>query len=288
MPELPEVEIVCRGLNNRLPGRTISSVEVLREKSYQIDTHSSNQFVVGSKVLGVRRRAKIIIIDLSSKHSLLVHLKMTGQMVYRADDDNFGAGHPNDSLVAKLPDNTTRVVSKLDEGSLFFNDQRVFGWIKLFPTSEIENLEIIQKLGPEPLADSFKISEFKKQLSRRKRSRIKPVLLDQTVIAGLGNIYADEALWLAKVHPERSVESLSEDEYYLLYDSIRSVLNLGIEKGGSTDRNYRDSEGRKGSYLEFAKVFRREGKNCERCGGTIIKLKVAARGTHICPYCQKR
>ncbi len=265
MPELPEVEIVRRGLKEKLVDHTIVSVRVLRDKSYSNDNSSSSQFVIGSKVVDVRRRAKILMIDLSTDYSLLIHLKMTGQLVYRGVDTEFGAGHPNDSLVEKLPDSTTRVIFELNNASLFFNDQRVFGWIRIVPTGEIPGLDMIKKLGPEPLTKGFTSSVLKKRLERRKRSKIKPVLLDQTVVAGIGNIYADEALWLAKLHPERVVETLTPSEVKALHEAIRKVLQLGIDKGGSTDRNYRDAEGRKGSYLEFAEVFRREGQSCRRC-----------------------
>lgn len=288
MPELPEVEIVKRGLREKLVGHTIARVRVLRDKSYSNDESLSRQFVVGAKVINVRRRAKILMIDLSTGYSLLIHLKMTGQLVYRGVNSEFGAGHPNDSLVEKLPDNTTRVIFELNSATLFFNDQRVFGWVRIVPTKEISGLDMINKLGPEPLASSFTPNVLKKRLERRKRSRIKPVLLDQTVIAGIGNIYADEALWLARLHPERTVESLSSSEIKILHKAIKKVLQLGIDKGGSTDKNYRDAEGRRGSYLEFAKVFRREGEPCERCGAIIEKIKVASRGTHYCRECQKR
>lgn len=288
MPELPEVEVVRRGLNEKLVGHTITKVHVLRDKSYSNDDASSSQFVVGARVVKVRRRAKILMIDLDTDYTLLIHLKMTGQLVYRGVNTEFGAGHPNDSLVEKLPDNTTRVVFDLDNATLFFNDQRVFGWIRLVPTEEIVELDMIKKLGPEPLTSSFTAAVFKERLERRKRSKIKPVLLDQTVVAGIGNIYADEALWLAKIHPSRVVESLTTSEVKNLHTAIKKVLRLGISKGGSTDRNYRDAEGRKGSYLEFAKVFRREGQSCERCQETIEKIKLSGRGTHYCRECQKR
>jgi formamidopyrimidine-DNA glycosylase len=212
---------------------------------------------------------------------------MTGQLVYRGEQ-TFGAGHPSDSLIGELPDRSTRVTFELDNGAkLFFNDQRKFGWVKLIPTLEVPNIDFFKKVGPEPLAADFTVKDFHERLLRRKNSNIKAVLLDQTVIAGIGNIYADEGLWSAKIHPETLVRDISAAKIKLLYTSLRDVMNLSIEKGGSSDKNYVNAEGKKGSYLTFAKVFRREGNPCPRCGTFIIKTRVAGRGTHLCPHCQK-
>jgi formamidopyrimidine-DNA glycosylase len=242
----------------------------------------------GSRVSEVRRRAKVLIIDLDSNYSLVTHLKMTGQLVFRSSGTNFGAGHPSDSLIGKLPDRSTRVEIIFEDGSqLFFNDQRKFGWMRLLPTLEVENLDFFKKVGPEPLNDDFSEQDFVARLMRRKASGIKAVLLDQTVVAGIGNIYADESLWAAKIHPESKVQNIPEPKLGELYKHMRAILRLSIEKGGSTDRNYVDAEGKRGSYLAFAKVFRREGKPCLRCGAEIIKTRVAGRGTHLCPVCQK-
>jgi formamidopyrimidine-DNA glycosylase len=287
MPELPEVETVRRGLSELLPKRRIQSVTHDWPKSFPNPPAAVAQLVVGAKVSDVRRRAKVLIIDLTSGYSLVIHLKMTGQLVFRSQTERFGAGHPNDSLVGELPDKSTRVIFTFDDGSkLFFNDQRKFGWVRLLPTPEVEQLDFFQKAGPEPLAADFTAEDFAARLLRRKASGIKAVLLDQTVVAGIGNIYADESLWGAKIHPEIKVQNISSTKVASLYKSLRAVLQLSIEKGGSTDRNYVNHEGKRGSYLIFANVFRREGQPCPRCGTTIIKLKVAGRGTHICPHCQ--
>ena len=212
---------------------------------------------------------------------------MTGQLVFRGDRERFGAGHPSHSLVGDLPDKSTRVTLAFEDGSkLFFNDQRKFGWMRLLPTPEVEQLDFFQKVGPEPLAADFTPEQFIKRLQRRKKSGIKAVLLDQTVVAGIGNIYADESLWSAKIHPEQKVQDIPDSKLAKLYEALRTVLKLSIEKGGSTDRNYVDAAGKRGSYLTFANVFRREGQPCARCGTTIIKTKVAGRGTHICTHCQ--
>jgi formamidopyrimidine-DNA glycosylase len=242
--------------------------------------------MIGAKVTDVRRRAKVLMIDLSTDYTLLIHLKMTGQLVY-VGDTRFGAGHPNDSLVNALPDKSTRVTVQFDDSStLFFNDQRKFGWMRLLPTIEIPNISFMQKVGPEPLSTEFTAQDFIQRLARRPKTNIKAAILDQSVVAGIGNIYADESLWGAKIHPKRLVASLTEAEMVLLYTEVRAVMNLSIEKGGSSNSTYVNAEGKRGSYMDFARVFRREGLPCPRCGTTIEKLRVAGRGTHICPVCQ--
>jgi formamidopyrimidine-DNA glycosylase len=213
---------------------------------------------------------------------------MTGQLVYQAKAVHFGGGHPSSSLIIKLPDKSTRVIFSFTDGSkLYFNDQRKFGWIRLVPTLEIPNIDFFKKVGPEPLEADFNWQRLQERLQKRPNSGLKAVLLDQTIIAGIGNIYADEALWGAKLHPLRLIQSLADTEIKRLYKSIVAVLQLSIAKGGSTDRNYVDAEGKKGSYLNFAQVFRRTNLPCSRCGTAIIKLRVAGRGTHICPHCQR-
>lgn len=288
MPELPEVETIRMGLEPLLPGLKVASETHDWPKGFPNAPADVRQFLFGAKVLGVRRRAKVLMIDLSSKYTLLIHLKMTGQVVYRGKTAQFGAGHPTDSLVGALPDKSTRVTVKFTDGSqLFFNDQRKFGWVRLVPTLEVEQLDFFKNVGPEPLAADFTADAFIKRLMRRPKSSIKPVLLDQTVVAGIGNIYADESLWAAKIHPETKVQDVPVKKLQKLFADLQAVLRLSIKKGGSTDRNYVNHEGKKGSYLTFAQVFRREGKPCPRCGTTIVKIRVGGRGTHVCPHCQK-
>lgn len=287
MPELPEVETVRRGLEKHLVGHRVVAVKVLRDKSFPNDQVITQKYLLGAEIIGVSRRAKLLLIELDNDYTLAVHLRMTGQLVFRADNGvKFGAGHPTDSLVDELPDKSTRVILELDGAQLFFNDQRVFGWMQLLPTVEVEQMKFVRTLGPEPLSQAFTDKVFIVRMLKRKNSRVKTALLDQKVLAGLGNIYVDEALWLAKIHPETKVVKITDVQLKRLRKAVVSVLELGIEKGGSTDKNYVDAEGKKGSYLAFAKVFRREGAQCERCGGEIMKIRVAGRGTHICVNCQ--
>ena len=159
--------------------------------------------------------------------------------------------------------------------------------MRLLPTIEVPNIDFFKKLGPEPLDSDFNWQKFNKRLSMRSKSSIKPVLLDQAIVAGIGNIYADESLWMAKIHPATKVNRLSENKIKSLLKSIKDVLILSIDKGGSTDRNYLNAEGKKGSYLEFANVFRKDGQPCSRCGTIMIKFKLFGRGTHICPKEQR-
>lgn len=288
MPELPEVETVRRGLAQLIIGKTVASAAHIESpKSFPNTPSDVTQFLISSTITQVRRRAKVLLIELDSDYTLVIHLKMTGQLVYRGETA-FGAGHPNESLIGKLPDRSTRAVITFSDGStLYFNDQRKFGWVKLIPTIEVVNIDFMKKVGPEPLEADFTPKQFADRFLRRRKTNIKSALLDQTVVAGVGNIYADESLWGAKIDPHRVVGSLSAAELELLYIELRAVMNLAIEKGGSTDKNYVNAEGKRGSYMDFARVFRREGQQCPRCGNEIVKIRWAGRGTHYCPNCQK-
>ena len=286
MPELPEVETVRRGLSALIIGKNIASEQHDTPKGFPNTPADVASFMIGATITDVRRRAKVLLVDLSTDYTLVIHLKMTGQLVFRGEQV-FGAGHPNESLIGELPDRSTRVTLAFTDGShLYFNDQRKFGWMRLMPTLEVPNINFMQKVGPEPLEADFTAEQFAARFTRRAKTSIKAALLDQTVVAGVGNIYADESLWGAKIHPKRLVATITKDEFALLYTELRAVMNLAIEKGGSTDKNYVNAEGKRGSYMDFARVFRREGQTCPRCGTEIIKFKAAGRGTHICPVCQ--
>ncbi len=231
MPELPEVETVRAGLQRLLPTKHISAVDFDWPKSFPNAPEDVRQFVVGASVTSVHRRAKVLLIELSTNYSLVVHLKMTGQMVFRSAVEQFGAGHPNDSLIGELPDKSTRVTLTFSDGSrLFFNDQRKFGWVRLLPTPEVMNLDFFIKVGPEPLSQDFTWQILRERMLRRKNSNVKAVLLDQTVLAGIGNIYADESLWGAKIHPTTLVNKLTDQQFNSLHTEIVFVLRLAIEK----------------------------------------------------------
>jgi len=279
MPELPEVETVRRGLQQLAVGRTVLGVDVLNDGSFHAESPLD-----GARFVGARRRAKMLLLDLDDGRVLTVHLKMTGQLVVRGSDD-WGGGHPSDSLIGELPDRSTRVVLDLDDGArLFFNDQRKFGWMRVVARETAD--EMTGGLGPEPMDDDA-WPRFKALVRRHDRTVVKAALLDQGVVAGIGNIYADEALWGARVHPAARIGVLSDKALRRVLEEAAEVMTTSIELGGSTDRNYVDAEGRRGAYLDFARVFRREGQPCQRCGSTIVKTRVAGRGTHLCPKCQR-
>ncbi len=322
MPELPEVETVRLGLVSLIVGKSITKITHDWAKSFPNPETEVSKFAIGAEIVDVRRRAKVLMIDLSTGYTFVIHLKMTGQLVFVGQrktlkskseilknnknkkeknlgfgphdlefsetETRFGAGHPNNSLVGNLPDKSTRVDFFLgDSEHLYFNDQRKFGWVRLMPTIAVTEIDFMKKVGPEPLEEDFMPKVLIKRLQKRKNSSIKAALLDQTVLAGVGNIYADESLWGSSIHPASLVRDLSNARLTKLHSEIIYVLKLSIEKGGSTDRNYVNAEGKRGSYIDFARVFRKEGIPCPRCQTTIIKTRVAGRGTHLCPSCQQ-
>lgn len=290
MPELPEVEVIRRGLSSLIVGQRVVAVQLRSSKSLRNSPHELQVGVVGARPSAVRRFGKLLVFDLDNLNSLLVHLKMTGQLVYRSSGDfSFGGGHPTDSLIDELPDKSTRLVIELENGNLYFNDQRKFGYVQLVPTGEVEGTSFIKKLGPEPWlnASSSDIQEFISRARRHNRLPVKALLLSQEVVAGIGNIYADESLWLEQLHPSELVMQISDAQLVALFKSAAQVMQVSIDHGGSTSRNYVDALGRRGAYLDFANVYQRTSLPCNRCSTPIVKLRVAGRGTHICPNCQR-
>lgn len=292
MPELPEVETIRRGLREAIITKRagkILRVEILEGKSFI----GKPEKIIGTEVRELDRRGKALIIHLTNNFSLIIHLRMTGQLIYRGKNASgdiavgmFAGGHPSENFVSELPNGQTRVVIEFERGTLFFNDQRKFGFIKVVETEEVGEDSFIRKLAKEPWEMTGE--ELYAKLQRHKGTPVKSVILDQTVMAGLGNIYADEALYFAKIHPRRRAGGLSREETEKLLEGARVVMERSLEAGGSTLRNYLKSDGTRGDYLElFAKVFNREGEKCERCGAEIEKIKVGGRGTHFCPECQK-
>lgn len=294
MPELPEVETIRRGLIKFIKHQNLQSTDVLCSKSF-----------IGEPVQGtvedIRRFGKALIIDLNTGKSLMIHLRMTGQLIYDNDrkttnnpikspvesGNRFAAGHPSDNFTAELPNKQTRVVLHFTNGVLYFNDQRKFGFIKILPTAEVEQDPFIKKLAKEPW--NMTADELYAKLQKHPSSCIKATILDQTIITGLGNIYADEALFASHIHPERKSGTITKQEAATLLRSACDVMDKSIASGGSTMATYVKADGTKGDYLElFAQVFHRQGQPCPRCGTTIQKIKVAGRGTHICPHCQHK
>lgn len=304
MPELPEIETVKLQLERVLPGNTIEKVEILKPKSFI----GKKELVEGKKVIGVKRLAKVLLIDLEGEIDLAIHFKMTGQLVWipnqkiktqkskiKSNSNTINSkinkrivgGHPTQDFVGELPSKHTRVILHLDSGILYFNDQRIFGWVRAGTKEEIANMKFLKALGPEPLDISE--DEFIKLVSKRKKP-IKLVLMDQTVISGVGNIYANDALWEAEVNPRRLANTLTRKQYQELYRGVIKVLEEGIKFGGATaaDAKYIDLHGLGGHYQEHFRTYDGEGEECPReDGGIIHKLKLGGRGTYFCPTCQR-
>lgn len=277
MPELPEVETIRRGLSKFIVRDEIKSTKILCEKSFQGEPQNAT-------IKNLRRFGKALIIDLDSGKSLMIHLRMTGQLIYDGKE-RYAAGHPSDNFIDSLPNKQTRVIIELENGTLYFNDQRKFGFIKVLNTKDVENDPFIKKLAKEPW--QMEKTEFYKKLQKHS-APIKATILDQTIIAGLGNIYADEALFKAKIHPKTKANKLTEKQAEELLEAAKYVMEKSIESGGSTLKDYKKADGTKGDYLDkFAQVFNRQNQPCPVCQTKIIKIKVAGRGTHICPNCQK-
>lgn len=280
MPELPEVETITRRLREVLPGKTITLIEVLREKSFRGDP----ALLAGQQVIAVDRRSKIITLSLSGGSFLIIHLKMTGQLIYVSKKQRIGGGHPTNDFVSALPSSHTRVVLTFaDKTVLYFNDMRVFGWIRLV-ANEGRDLELA-KLGPDIIDEAVTPEYFFAKLAKRSLP-IKQAIMDNSVVAGVGNIYACDALHLAKINPARTANSLSKVEATRLLVAMKTVITLGIEKGGASIQNYKNVEGLTGSYQHIRRVYAREGEPCPVCGTKIERMKQGGRSTFFCPSCQ--
>jgi formamidopyrimidine-DNA glycosylase len=271
MPELPEVEYIRRGLDAHLPGRQIESVVV--HWAGALATHSPEDFVprvTGLRFGPVSRRGKFLILRLDPVY-LLVHLRMTGRLYLSDAPSSEWEGHPH-----------VRVTFCLDDGGrLYFRDMRKFG--RIYLTGDPARL--LEKLGPEPLGNLLSMEAFRALLTSRRR-QIKPLLLDQSFIAGMGNIYVDESLWLARLHPLRRSDSLDAAEAAALYEALRHILREAIAHGGTTTRDYRGANDEIGSHQHALAVYRRTGLPCPRCDTPIVRTVVGQRGTHYCPVCQ--
>jgi formamidopyrimidine-DNA glycosylase len=285
MPELPEVETIRRDGEKSLKGLKILGVEILDSKP----VIGQEKVIKNLKALisAVRRRGKMLIIDLDQNWSLLIHLKMTGQLVYVNKKGIVAGGHYEIGSLS-VPNKFTRLIFTLNRGKLYFNDLRKFGWVRLVPIDEIDNLKEIKNLGVEPLTHEFTLEKFQEIIKSRPKKPIKILLLDQQLISGIGNIYASEALFWAKVLPTRLAGSLNQNEIKNLYEAINKVLKEGIATGGSSENTYVDLYGEKGVYLQKEVVYRREGNQCPRhCGGQVKRIKQGGRSSFFCPKCQK-
>ncbi|MBI2314825.1 bifunctional DNA-formamidopyrimidine glycosylase/DNA-(apurinic or apyrimidinic site) lyase [Candidatus Daviesbacteria bacterium] len=284
MPELPEVETIKLGLQKRITGLKIQKIQILSPKSF---IGNPNE-VEGRKVLNIWRRAKILGIDLTGDKALLFHLKMSGQLVFEGKEKFIG-GHPTEDMLGKMPNTHTRVILSFVDGShLYFNDLRRFGWIKIVQSSKlkVKNDEILGKLGPEPFDKDFTWQVLKQNLLKHPNFPTKAAIMDQSVVAGVGNIYANEACFDAKLDPRIKVKDLTDKQFQALHKGIIKALQTGIKYGGSTRANFVDPEGHKGYFLDYAFVYWKDKHPCKVCGTEIKKISLGGRGTYFCERCQ--
>lgn len=280
MPELPEVETVARRLSSLVCGKTINNIAVHRPTSFAGEIAPLR----GSEITQVSRRAKLIRFHLDNGMNLLSHLKMTGQFIYVDDKMRVGGGHPTADWVSELPTKHTRVVMNLsDNADLYFNDMRVFGWIRALTDEQIA-AEFL-KYGPDVIDPAVTPEYFYEKLSRTARP-IKIALMENKIVAGVGNIYASDALNMAQINPARPAKDLSLEEAGRLLKSAQAVINLGIKTGGATIDNYKNVDGFAGQYQDHVLAYGREGEACKQCGGKIAKSKIGGRGTFYCEVCQ--
>jgi formamidopyrimidine-DNA glycosylase len=292
MPELPEVETIRRDLAALLVGRKVSAVQILSAKTAQPNAAFFIKHLSGRKLVGIERRGKLLIFRLNPVRLrpdyLLIHLKMTGQLIYIDRKARVAGGHSleSNSVGGELPNKHTRaIIGFTGGGRLFFNDLRKFGYLKLVSRPELEKI-LDNNYGPEPLTKTF-TADFLSSVLRGRKIKIKAALLDQKLIAGLGNIYVDESLYAARIKPQRLAGSLKPAETRKLWSEINRIIKKAIEYRGTTFSDYVDSRGRKGNFSRWLQVYGRKGGACPNCHKPLLKTKVAGRGTHYCQYCQK-
>ncbi|BDZ30715.1 bifunctional DNA-formamidopyrimidine glycosylase/DNA-(apurinic or apyrimidinic site) lyase [Lactiplantibacillus sp. WILCCON 0030] len=273
MPELPEVETVRRGLNRLVKGATIASIEVNWPKIINNDVERFKQRLAGHTIEKVDRRGKYLLFRFSQGLTMVSHLRMEG---------NYSVMPQNEGQTTH-----THVVFHLTDGrDLLYNDTRKFGRMTLVPTGEELTVAGLKTIGPEPVASDLTVA-YLTEIFKRSKKMIKPLLLDQSKIAGIGNIYADETLWMSKIHPMRPANSLTDDEIVSLRQAIIDEMALAIKGHGTTVHSFSTAFGEAGQFQNHLHVYGREGEPCERCGTLIVKIKVAQRGTHFCPHEQQ-
>ena len=284
MPELPEVETLRRSLAQTLPGRIVAGVDVRTPGTCRPSPGLQLQDVVGATAKTVRRHGKYLVVDLSNSLSLVFHLRLTGQLVLTLDSRLLAAGgHPVPEFGSPLPHKATRLVLRFaDDSHLYFTDIRRFGLCLLMPTSEVPAFLQRQGLGLDVLSPEFTLDALRDILRRRATAKLKPLLVDQRAIAGLGNIYADEALWEARLHPLSAAGSLTQEETARLYQAIRDTVEYALAHGVARVISGRAAAGR-----EFPRAHGREGEPCPRCGHKIERIRVGGRSTYFCPVCQQ-
>ena len=286
MPELPEVQTIINDLNKVILNKKIKKVDILLSKIVKGANSGFISALKNNSFQNISRRGKYIIISLNSNRFLVIHLRMTGQIIYQQGNTLIAGGHSDKKNNFNLPNKQTHFILHFtDQSQLFYNDQRQFGFLEITNQKGLDKIE--NKLGVEPLSKDFTLSYFKNLLKNKKRN-IKAFLLDQKYIAGLGNIYVDESLFLAHILPNRLTNSLKEKEIRDLHQAIKKVLKQAIKYRGTTFNNYKDAHGRQGNFIKRLKVYGQENRECSSCRkGIIKKIRVASRGTRYCSNCQK-
>ncbi len=312
MPELPEVETLRRELSSAVKGKKIKSAEINWPKMVKpLTIEKFQEKIKGKKIIDISRRAKMLILKLSGKKFLIIHLKLTGQLIFqpapifspparggegvsrqrgwettRKREKSVVGGHPQKGGISNLPNKFTHGILNFTDGSkLYFNDLRKFGWMRLVDRARID--KISDELGAEPLTKEFTLKKFQEILKKYPKRNIKMVLMDQSLIAGIGNIYNDESCFCAKILPTRIVRKLKDTEVKILYQCIKKILKLALSKKGTSADTYVQLNGQPGGFVPYLKVYGRKGEKCKRCGGAIKRIKLNGRGTYFCDECQK-
>lgn len=282
MPELPEVETIRQGIVQKLKGKEVEDIDIRASKLFI----GNPKDIVGAKITDAKRMAKILEIVLNNGYSIIIHLKMTGQLVYQPKGKEVECavgGHMQKAYGQKLPHSHTHIIYTFSDGSkLYFNDLRKFGWNKVLKSDAIAEL-FDKSFGPEPGTSGFN-TKYLENIFSKTNKRIKEVLMDQAKISGLGNIYANDALYVAGILPTRAAKSLSIDEIKKLKSAIEKVINLGLKYGGSSENTYVNLEGKKGHYMEVTAVYQ---KKIDPNGHPIKRISLSGRGTFYCPICQR-
>jgi len=285
MPELPEIETIKNDLNEKILNKKIVHITVNLPKIVKNPLVAFQKSLENQTIKSVNRRGKLMILEINQNLFLLIHLKMTGQLIYQEKNQIIAGGHSDAKLDFDLPSKHTHLFFAFaNQSQLFFNDLRQFGYAKLVNKEELD--QVLLKFGVEPLEENFTLPKLQSLLKNKKRN-IKAFLLDQSLIAGIGNIYADEILFASSVSPLRRTDTLTKKEVENLHLNTKKILQKAIKYRGTTFNNYVDSEGKKGSFLNFLKVYQRANKPCLKCQNPIKKIKVAGRGTSFCQKCQK-
>ena len=286
MPELPEVETIRRDLENKIIGHKIIAVMVCDNKIVQNKPREFVKKLLNNKFTIAERRGKLLAIRLKTGEYLLVHLKMTGQLIYKAGNKIIAGGHSLSKTEDNFSERFTRVKIELAGGEkIWFNDMRRFGYMKIVSSEEKEKI-FKNNFGIEPLTPDFTWDNFS-GIFKKRQTNVKALLMNQKIISGLGNIYVDEACFCAGLLPTRRARFITEAEQKKLFHCIPQVLELSIKNRGTTFNSFVDADGQKGGFSDFLKVYGRQGQKCAKCHDIIRKMRVAGRGTHYCPNCQK-